>query len=155
MGRTATPTDDEMLATVSAACIAHKIRLLDRAVTAIYDRALRPHDLTISQMILLVVIAGTPDATPAAIGRRLHIEKSTLSRNLDRMRGRGWLETVAPDAGRAATVRVTPRGRRLLRQAHGAWSEAQERAARLLGEQGVGKIAAAVELLSARLHPEG
>jgi DNA-binding MarR family transcriptional regulator len=155
MRRTGTPSDDEILATVSTACIAHKIRLLDRAVTAIYDRALRPHDLTISQMILLVVIAGTPDATATDVARRLHMDKSTLSRNLERMRSRGWLETVAPDTGRPSTVRVTPRGRRLLRQAHGAWSEAQERAARLLGEQGVDEIAATVEALSARLRPDG
>ncbi len=81
------------------------------------------------------MIAGTPDATATDVARRLHMEKSTLSRKLERMRSRGWLETVAPDTGRPSPVRVTPRRRRL-RPAHGAWREAQERPARLLGEQG-------------------
>lgn len=154
MRRPTAPSDDEIVDAVASACIAHKIRLLDRAVTAIYDRALRPHELTISQMILLVVIAGAGGATAADLGRRLHMEKSTLSRNLERLRGRGWLETVATEGGRASGVRVTVRGRRLLRQAHAAWASAQAEAARLLGEQGVGRIAATVELLSARMRSD-
>jgi DNA-binding MarR family transcriptional regulator len=141
---------DEQLETVLRECLATKIRLLNRAVTAIYDEALRPHGLKVSQMCVLVVVASLGSASPGAVGRRLRLEKSTLSRNVDRMRARGWLEVVPTGDGRATELRVTPRGRRLLRDAHPAWSRAQERAAELLGEPGVRGISRTVTLLGRR-----
>ena len=46
--------DDALIETVARECIANKVRLLNRAVTAIYDEALRPYGLKISQMSVLV-----------------------------------------------------------------------------------------------------
>ena len=137
-----------MIETVARECIANKIRLLNRAVTAVYDEALRPHGLKISQMSVLVTVSRMESASPGAVARMLHLEKSTLSRNVDRMWARGWLEAVPTGDGRASELRVTPRGRRLLREAHPAWSRAQRRAAAMLGDFGVRGIARTVALLS-------
>jgi DNA-binding MarR family transcriptional regulator len=138
---------------VARDCIATKVRLLDRAMTAIYDEALRPYGLKVTQMTVLVTVAKIGQASPGAVGRILHMEKSTLSRNVDRMRARGWLQTVATADGRAHLLRVTPRGRRLLEDAHAAWTRAQERASKMLGEQGVRGISQTLELFSrARRH---
>lgn len=142
--------EDERLEVVARDCLATKVRLLNRAVTAIYDEALRPHGLKVSQMSVLVVVASLGSVSPGAVGRRLHMEKSTLSRNVDRMRARGWLEVVPTEDGRATELRVTARGRRLLQEAHRPWSRAQQRAAELLGEQGVRGITRTVALLGRR-----
>ena len=140
--------DDDLMEAVARECIANKIRLLNRAVTAIYDEALRPHGLKISQMSVLVTVSRMEGASPGAIGRTLHMEKSTLSRNVDRMRARGWLEVAPAEDGRTTQLRVTVRGRRLLRDVHPAWSRAQRRAAKVLDEQGVAGITRTVTLLS-------
>jgi DNA-binding MarR family transcriptional regulator len=138
---------------VARDCIATKVRLLNRAVTAIYDEALRPYGLKVTQMTVLVTVARIGDASPGAVGRTLHMEKSTMSRNVDRMRARGWLDTVPTQDGRAHLLRVTPRGRRLLEEAHAAWSRAQQRTSKLLGEQGVRGISRTLEVFSrARGH---
>jgi DNA-binding MarR family transcriptional regulator len=138
---------------VARDCIATKVRLLNRAVTAIYDEALRPYRLKVTQMTVLVTVAKIEHASPGAVGRILHMEKSTLSRNVDRMRARGWLDTVPTEDGRAHLLRVTPRGRRLLEDAHVAWGRAQERTSKMLGEQGVRGISRTLELFSrARRH---
>jgi len=129
--------DDARIAMVADECIANKVRLLNRAVTAIYDEALRPHGLKISQMSVLVTVATLGSASPGAVGRSLHMEKSTLSRNVDRMRARGWLEVAAAADGRTTELTVTARGRRLLRDVHPAWMRAQQRAGEMLGDQGV------------------
>jgi DNA-binding MarR family transcriptional regulator len=150
-----TREERERTQAVARECIANKVRLLNRAVTAIYDEALRPHGLKISQMSVLVTVASLGSASPGAVGRRLHMEKSTLSRNVDRMRARGWLEVVPTEDGRATELRVTPRGRRLLRDVHRPWSRAQGRAAELLGEQGVRGITRTVALLARRGREEG
>ncbi len=133
-------TDDELIETVAEQCIAHKVRLLSRAVTALYDEALRPHRIKISQMSVLVTVAKAGPATPGAVAGMLHMEKSTLSRNVDRLRARGWLEAVATADGRTTELRVTGRGKRLLREIHPAWSRAQRRAREMLGDGGVGRI---------------
>jgi len=130
-------TDDDLADLVARECIATKLRRLNRAVTAVYDEALRPHGLKVSQMGVLVTVAKLGEASPGAVGRTLDLETSTLSRNVDRMRARGWLETVPTADARAHLLRVTPRGMRLLRDAHDAWCRAQERAGELLGEQGI------------------
>jgi DNA-binding MarR family transcriptional regulator len=133
---------------VSRDCIANQVRLLNRSVTAIYDEALRPHRLKISQMSVLVTVSALGTAAPGAVGRRLHMEKSTLSRNVDRMRARGWLEAVRTDDGRSTELRLTARGERLLREVHPAWARAQQRAAEQLGVHGVRGIARTVALLA-------
>ena len=132
-------------------CIANKVRLLSRAVTAIYDEALRPHELTINQMSVLVTVAVLDAPSPGAVGRRLHMEKSTVSRNVERMRSRGWLEIVAGEGGRGQRLRLTAAGQRLLRQAHPAWERAQERAAKLLGGGAVRGVAQTTAWLSRSL----
>ena len=76
------------------------------------------------------------------------MEKSTLSRNVDRMRTRGWLEAVRTDDGRSTELRLTARGERLLREVHPAWARAQQRAAERLGVHGVRGIARTVALLA-------
>ena len=141
-------TDDDLTELVARECIATKVRLLNRAVTAVYDEALRPYGLKVSQMTVLVTVAKLGEASPGAVARTLHLEASTLSRNVDRMRARGWLDAVPTADGRAHLLRVTPRGRRLLREAHDAWDGAQRRAGKLLGEQGVRGISRTVAAFS-------
>ena len=97
---------DDRIETVAREYIANKVRLLNRAVTAVYDEALRPHGLKISQMSVLVTVARMDGASPGAVGRTLHMEKSTLSRNVDRMRARGWLEAVQGGQDLGAHVNV-------------------------------------------------
>src|SRR5512143_183563 len=132
---------------VSRECIANKVRLLNRAVTAVYDEALRPHQLKISQMSMLITVSAMGSASPGTLGRALHMEKSTLSRNVDRMRARGWLEVTPGEDGRTIELSVTARGHQLLREAHPAWDRAQRRAAAMLGEAGVRGIDRTVALL--------
>jgi len=143
-----TSKDADLIGTVARECVANKVRLLNRAVTAIYDEALRPYRLKISQMSVLVTVSKMGTASPGAVGRMLHLEKSTLSRNVDRMRDRGWLEAAPAKDGRTTELRVTAQGRRLLRQVHPAWSRAQQRAGEMLGDQGVRGITRTVALLS-------
>lgn len=147
-------THAALTALVARECIATKVRLLNRAVTAVYDEALRPYGLKVSQMSVLVTVARMGDPSPSAVGRSLHLETSTLSRNVDRMRARGWLEAIPTEDGRAHRLRLTARGRQLLREAHPAWCRAQERAGELLGEQGVRGISRTVALLT-RAGSEG
>ena len=126
--------------TIAKTCIAVRLRLLNRVVTNLYDDALRPLGLKVSQLNILIVAAKLGLARPAQVCDILHLDPSTLSRNVERMRAHGWLEVVPEEDARAQPFRLTAQGKRLIEKAVPAWEEAQRRATELLGEEGIGLL---------------
>ena len=122
---------------IAHTCIALRLRLLNRVVTNLYDYALRPLGLKVSQLNLLVVTAKLGLAQPAKVCDLLQLDTSTLSRNVERMRAKGWLEVVPAEDARTQPFRLTAPGKRLLERAVPAWEEAQGKAAVLLGDEGL------------------
>ena len=121
----AAQTNDRTEDVIARECLVVRLRMLNRVVTNIYDDALRPLDVKASQLNILVVAARLGLARPADVCQRLQLDTSTLSRNVERMRARDWLEVVDDDDGRAQPFRLTAKGRRLLERAMPAWKKAQ------------------------------
>jgi DNA-binding MarR family transcriptional regulator len=122
--------------TIARTCIAVRLRLLNRVVTNLYDDALRPLGLKVSQMNILVLTAKLGLARPAQVCDLLQLDTSTLSRNVERMRAQGWLEVVADEDARTQPFRLSSQGKRLIEKAIPAWEEAQRQASELLGSEG-------------------
>jgi DNA-binding MarR family transcriptional regulator len=135
------------LDTVARTCIAVRLRLLNRVVTNLYDDALRPLGLKVSQLNILIVTAKLGLARAAQVCEILQLDTSTLSRNVERMRARGWLEVVPEKDARLQPFRLTPEGSRLIEKALPAWEEAQRQAAELLGEEGIALLDKAAKKL--------
>src|SRR5579871_1574180 len=89
-------------------CIAVRLRLLNRVVTNLYDDALRPLGLKVSQLNILIVTAKLGVARPAQVCEILDLDASTLSRNVMRMmaKGKRWLEVVPDEDARAQPFRL-------------------------------------------------
>ena len=117
-------------------CIAVRARLINRVITALYDEALRPFALRISQANILSAIALLGESRPAEVSRILRIEKSTLSRDVELMKQNGWLASDPPTGGRNQTIRLTPQGKRILANIQPMWEKAQTEARLLIGEDG-------------------
>src|SRR5258708_26346951 len=130
------PSHDQIIDTIARTCVAVRLRLLNRVVTNIYDDALRPLGLKASQLNILIVTAKLGLARPATVCEILQLDTSTLSRNVERMRARGWLEVVPDEDARTQPFRLTPQGRRLIEKAVPAWEEPQRHATALLGDDG-------------------
>lgn len=118
-------------------CLAVRARLLNRVITHVYDEALRPLGLKVSQMNILVVVQKLGRARPAEVCQILKLDTSTLSRNVERMRAKGWVEVLDDEDGRAHPFQLTANGRSLLRRAYPAWKAAQVKSAAVLGDTGV------------------
>ncbi len=140
-----------MIDKIASECVAVRLRMLNRVVTNIYDDALRSLDLKVSQMNILVAAAKMGTARPIDVCEHLQLDVSTLSRNVERMKARGWLEVVPDEDGRSQPFRLTPQGRKLLEKAAPAWKQAQQRAKALLGDGIVELLGEAV----GRLKTEG
>jgi DNA-binding MarR family transcriptional regulator len=134
-----------MIDKVAGECVAVRLRMLNRVITNIYDDALRPLELKVSQMNILVAAAKMVTARPVEVCEFLHLDVSTLSRNVERMKARGWLEVVPDEDGRSQPFRLTPQGRKLLEKAIPAWSEAQQQVKRVLGDAFVEQLTQAMK----------
>jgi DNA-binding MarR family transcriptional regulator len=121
------PSTHDTAREIATACYGVRARALSRVVSRIYDDELRDLGIKMSQLNVLVYATLRPGSLAVAIGEGLHIEKSTLSRNLARMEVRGWVDT-------SDGVTVTVDGGRLLRRAASAWRRAQERVVAELGD---------------------
>ncbi|MGC1305718.1 MAG: MarR family winged helix-turn-helix transcriptional regulator [Phormidesmis sp.] len=110
---------------MSQACVARRLRQVNRTVTRLYDDALRPHGITVNQLNILAVIISEKQIRPGQLGQALGMEKSTISRTVDRMVGKGWLK-VAPGAdSRTQLLTVTAKGSQLLLSVTPIWDTLQ------------------------------
>jgi DNA-binding MarR family transcriptional regulator len=144
----ATEPMHKMIHKVASECIAVRLRMLNRVITNIYDDALRSLDLKVSQMNILVAAAKMGTARPIEVCEYLHLDVSTLSRNVERMKARGWLEVVLDEDGRSQPFRLTREGQKLLEKAVPAWSEAQQQVKKVLGDGFVQQLNRAMKRVS-------
>ena len=98
-----------------------------------------------------MVVSSLGEPNSRDVAKVLCMEKSTVSRNLDRMIDNGWLEIISDDDARSQLLRVTSKGSRLVDKAAPAWQRAQHKAKTLLGEKG----AAALKLVADKLMGGG
>ena len=123
-------------------CLAVRLRMLNRIITSIYDDAFRSLGMTTSQANLLTAIYQEGPVKQAELADYLHIEKSTLSRNLALMKKRGWVRVLPGDDERSHALAITARGRKLLGEALPSWRKAQRAAGEILGEEGAATLKA-------------
>ncbi len=141
------PSNCESADRMARECIAVRVRLINRVISALYDEALRPFGLRISQANILAAVAYMGEARPAEISRILRIEKSTLSRDVELMKQNGWIESDPPAGGRNQTVRLTRHGKNLVSKIQPSWEKAQAEAKLLIGDEGE----SALRLMASRL----
>jgi DNA-binding MarR family transcriptional regulator len=138
MAPTTRPTAAEVMA---RDCIAVRVRALNRAITVVYDDALRPLGLRVGQLNLLVAVARMGTARPGDLCRILRMDKSTLSRDLEVLRRNAWLEVDEGAGGRSRRWRLAAAGQAQLEAALPAWRQAQARARALIGADGAAALA--------------
>jgi DNA-binding MarR family transcriptional regulator len=110
-------------AEAAAICACTSLRKASRAVTQLFDEALQPSGLRSTQLILLLEIVIAEPATVPRLARKLIMDPSTVTRNLQPLVKRGLLASVAGD--RNQTFRLTPRGRETLERAVPLWERTQ------------------------------
>ncbi len=132
---------------IAGDCVAVRIRILNRVITSIYDESLRPFGIRSSQMNILVAISAFGATTANRLCKILYLDPSTLSRNVERMKKKGWLETVPSTDGRSRMIQTASEGLKILARAYPAWENAQANAQQLLGPATIEAVAATANKL--------
>ena len=131
--------------TIADECFSMRTRFLNRTINSIYDEAFRELGVTASQANMLVAIVKVEDLSPTQLSQILNIEKSTLSRNLDRLRKAELIEIVEPNSGRTKSLKISQAGNDLMPKMYPLWQKAQESVQQLLGEQGSADLKASAD----------
>ena len=131
-------------------CVGNQLRLLGRVVTSAYEEELRPLKLTPSQMIILAITAQQGRVRAVELSRSLQMDASTVSRNVERLRDRGWVEEASGEDSRSRPFRLTADGEKVLEDAIVAWERAQAKAVGLLGKEGVALLRRTTKNVRAR-----
>jgi DNA-binding MarR family transcriptional regulator len=116
-------------------CVVYRWRMLNRLITSIYEEALKPLDLTPSQLNILAILAGMGEGTPRDLARSMQMDKSTVSRALVPLYRRELIESRPdPDDARGQKIHLTPQGEEVFRASFPLWQKAQEKACVTIGK---------------------
>jgi DNA-binding MarR family transcriptional regulator len=127
--------DLELCATARDTCTAHNLRKATRAITILFDEALRPVGLRISQLSVLVAVSLAGEGTVSKLARMLGLDRTSLTRNLAPLERRGLIETVGSSDARRRGLRLTGEGAALLARALPVWRRTQRRVVAGLGDR--------------------
>lgn len=117
-------------------CACAELRRAARAVTRLYDAAIRPSGLRLTQFTLLqaLTLAGVP-LTQGTLGEILALDITTLSRTLRPLESAKWIRSSPGADSRERYIEITPLGRRILDRATPAWERAQRQLQTTLGKR--------------------
>lgn len=97
-------------------CIAGRLRMLARIMTGRYNDAFTQEGVTFAQAGLLMHIFGLPGVRQSELSKRLQIEKSAMSRDVQLLQKNGWLTDNLRNG-----LFLTEEGRLLAKRCHKIW----------------------------------
>ncbi len=126
--------------TIAKECPGIRVRAAARMLTRVYDEALRPLGIQLSQLSVLVAVAmfGEQGATMGGLARVLVMDRTTLTRNVHPLERAGLLRVArSPDDARARVIFLSRAGERMIEAADPLWRQAQ---ARIRGSLGADRV---------------
>ncbi len=101
------------------------LRRASRRVTQVYDQALKPFGLRLTQYSLLANLLRNEDISITDLAELLDTERTTLTRNLKPLEAAGWLRIKPGPDRRSRAVAITPDGQAVVERAFPAWQQAE------------------------------
>jgi DNA-binding MarR family transcriptional regulator len=135
-------------------CTNLKLRQLSRAVTRHYDAYVARTGLKNTQYSLLSHVVLLGPIQPVELARRMKLDASTLTRNLQPLVGQGWVEVGPGGDGRSRIVAATDSGRAKRAEAQRAWKQAQLALNAQLGDARVERLHELIDACLADLELE-
>jgi DNA-binding MarR family transcriptional regulator len=114
-------------------CMCGSFRRTSRALTQLYEQALRPLGLRASQFTVLQALALAGEVTQGQLGEMLAMDSTSLTRTLAIMDRRGWTTARRGKDRRERWLRLASGGEGQLRRALPVWEKVQSRLRGQLG----------------------
>jgi DNA-binding MarR family transcriptional regulator len=118
------PDDSDKVGETICNCVA--IRQAARRITRMYDQALAPVGLRITQLPILSSLATGGPMTMSVLAERMVMDRATLGHNLRPLEAQGLVTMTSGQDRRSRIVTLTDSGLRKLTEARPAWRAAQK-----------------------------
>src|SRR5258705_1674978 len=92
-------------------CMCATFRRASRALTQVYDEALRPLGLRATQFTIVQVLSRTGEVSQGELGQILAMDSTTLTRTLRIMSREGWIAERPGEDRRERWLRLAKAGR--------------------------------------------
>jgi DNA-binding MarR family transcriptional regulator len=119
-------------------CLCANLRRAARAVTQIYEDALRPVGLRGPQFTILQTLSLAGEITQGRMAQILAMDSTTLTRTLAIMERQGWIARREGVDRREWRIQLSKAGRSKFERALPHWEKAQALVRKKLGERGWG-----------------
>jgi DNA-binding MarR family transcriptional regulator len=119
----------------SLPCLWASFRRASRALTQLYEEALRPVGLRATQFTVLQTLSLAGEVTQGELGQILAMDSTTLTRTLNIMSRHGWIAKRRGEDRREWRMQLSKAGKTQFKQAFPHWEKAQTRLRRQLGEE--------------------
>lgn len=130
-------------------CACMTLRQASRALTQLYDEAMRPAGLRSGQHALLRAIEITGAVSISTLAEIAVMDRTTLARNLDLLERDGLVHIDQGEDARVHEVRLTKAANRILADAGPRWQQAQTDVAARLGPERLERLLEDVRALIA------
>jgi DNA-binding MarR family transcriptional regulator len=116
-------------------CMCGSFRRTSRALTQLYEQALRPLGLRATQFTILQALALAGEVTQGQLGEMLAMDSTSLTRTLAIMGRRGWITARRGKDRRERRLSLASGGATKLKSALPLWERVQFRLRRQLGAE--------------------
>lgn len=115
-------------------CMCASFRRTARALTQVYEEALRPLGLRSTQLTILQLLSFAGEVSQGQMGEMLAMDSTSLTRTLAIMVREGWIAERRGKDRRERRLRLSSGGEAQLRRALPVWEKVQSRLRRQLGD---------------------
>lgn len=115
-------------------CYCGSIRQASRVVTQMYDKALKPSGVKITQFGILRLLSHFPGLTTGEMAEALVMDSTTLTRTLKIIHDSKWIESTPGEDRRERHWTLTAAGRERLAEAVPLWKSAQKEFAQMMSD---------------------
>ena len=129
------PLDLEAVRQATKTCACANLRKAARAVTQLYDEALRPAGVLATQLPLLMTTRQFEPVTVNQLAEATVMDRTTLTRNLRPLQRDGLIRIAPGKDRRVREVSLTRKGHTALAQAYPLWQAVQARVAERMGAE--------------------
>lgn len=130
---------------IQTRCACTRARRAARALTDLYDQALAPVGLKVTQFSVLRTVQRMDRVSLSALGEEMALDRSTLGRNLRLLEAMGLVALSSGDDLRTQAAVLTRRGSERLRRALPLWERVQQDVRGQLGSASVDALFATLE----------
>jgi DNA-binding MarR family transcriptional regulator len=136
-------------------CMCGSFRRTTRALTQLYENALRPLGLRATQLTILQALSRTGEISQRQLGEILAMDSTSLTRTLAIMRRQDWIAERRGGDRRERLLNLASAGEKKLARVLPAWEKVQAGLRRELGEQAWNSLLRLTHEVTRKLTTQG